>query len=213
MHSPSVKDATGTVLRTAEKELAFTLKIPNSEPNLGKVHKAFIDDLFRVADNEITLLPSNDRHLPVPDAIRQPQDFPQNDSAHRAFFRRHANQRDTLVFHQLITSLSIDELKKRMIPTLRASNLWMTNDSLKSKEMAVIAFVWKAPARLLHRPSFAKKINDYLLTMELNYEQQNLLKRASNDADTPELPQVFVNIRTIKHGDQRVSLCRLRCPR
>jgi hypothetical protein len=77
----------------------------------------------------------------------------------------------------------------------------MTNDSLKSKEMAVIAFVWKAPARLLHRPTFAKKLNDYLSTIELNYEQQNLLKRASNDAELPELPQIFVNIRTIKHGN------------
>jgi hypothetical protein len=105
------------------------------------------------------------------------------------------------VFHQIITSLSIDELKKRLLLTLQANNLWMTNDSLKSKEMAVIAFVWKAPARLLHRPTFAKKMNDYLSTIELNYEQQNLLKRASNDAELPELPQIFVNIRTIKHGN------------
>lgn len=197
----STKDATGSVLNTAERELAFTLKIPNSAPNLGKVHKSFIDDLFRIADNDITLLPSNDKTLPVPDAIREPKDYPKNDVDHRAFFRRHSNQRDTLVFHHLVTTLSIDEIKKRMLPTLRASNLWLTNDSLKSKEMAVIAFAWKAPARLLHRPSFAKKINDYLLTMELNFEQQNLLKRSSNDAENPELPQVFVNIRTIKHGN------------
>jgi hypothetical protein len=201
VRSAVAKDATGTVLKTAEKELAFTLKIPNSEPNLGKVHKGFIDDLFRVSQNEITLLPSNDNTSPVPDAIREPKDYPKNDVDHRAFFRRHANQRDTLVFHHLITSLSIDEIKKRMLPTLRASNLWLTNDSLKSKEMAVIAFAWKAPARLLHRPSFAKKINDYLLTIELNYEQQHLLKRSSNDAENPELPQIFVNIRTIKHGN------------
>jgi hypothetical protein len=199
--SPSVKDATGSVLRTDEKELAFTLKIPNSEPNLGKVHKHFIDDLFRVSEHEITLLPSNDNTLPVPEAIREPKDYPKNDVDHRAFFRRHTNQRDTLVFHHLITNLSIDEIKKRMLPTLRASNLWLTNDSLKSKEMAVIAFAWKAPARLLHRPSFAKKINDHLQTMELNFEQQHLLKRSSNDAESPVLPEVFVNIRTIKHGN------------
>jgi hypothetical protein len=204
--SPFVKDATGSVLRTSEKELAFTLKIPNSTPNLGKVHKTFINDLFRVSEQEITLLPSNDNTLPVPEAIREPKDYPKNDVDHRAFFRRHANQRDTLVFHHLITSLSIDEIKKRMLPTLRASNLWLTNDSLKSKEMAVIAFAWKAPARLLHRPSFAKKINDYLSTMELNFDQQHLLKRSSNDAESPVLPEVFVNIRTIKHGnDNRVE--------
>ncbi len=173
IRSSSTKDATGSVLNTAERELAFTLKIPNSAPNLGKVHKSFIDDLFRVADNDITLLPSNDKTLPVPDAIREPKDYPKNDVDHRAFFRRHSNQRDTLVFHHLVTTLSIDEINKRMLPKLRASNLWLTNDSLKSKEMAVIAFAWKAPARLLHRPSFAKKINDYLLTMELNFEQQN----------------------------------------
>jgi hypothetical protein len=88
-----------------------------------------------------------------------------------------------------------------MLLSLHARNLWMTNDSLKSKEMAVIAFVWKAPARLLHRPTFAKKINDYLGKIELNYEQQNLLKRASNDAELPELPQIFVNLRNIKHGN------------
>jgi hypothetical protein len=195
------KDATGTVLRASEKELAFILKIPNSETNLAQVHKAFIDDLYRVTDNEVTLLPSNERTTPVPDAVREPKDFPQSDSDHRAFFRRHTNQRDTMVFHVIITSLSIDELKKRMLLSLQARNLWMTNDSLKSKEMAVIAFVWKAPARLLHRPTFAKKINDYLGKIELNYEQQNLLKRASNDAELPELPQIFVNLRTIKHGN------------
>jgi len=195
------KDATGTVLRANEKELAFTLKIPNSEANLAKVHKTFIDALYRVTDNEVTLLCSNNRTLPVPDAIREPKDFPKDDNNHRAFFRRHANQRDTLVHHRIIISISIDELKKRMLLTLQANNLWMTNDTLKSKEMSVIAFVWKAPTRLIHRPTFAKKLNDYLGKMELNFEQQNLLKRASNDAETPELPQVFVNIRTIKHGN------------
>ncbi len=54
---------------------------------------------------------------------------------------------------------------------------------------------------MLHRPTFAKKINDYLSTMELNYEKQNLLKRASDKEDLPELPQVFVNIRAIKHDN------------
>jgi hypothetical protein len=200
-HSPNAKDATGTVLRADEKELAFTLKIPNSESNLAKVHKAFIDALYRVTDNEVTLLCSNNRTVPVPDAIREPKDFPKDDTHHRAFFRRHANQRDTLVHHLIIISISIDELKKRMLLTLQANNLWMTNDSLKSKEMSVIAFVWKAPTRLIHRPTFAKKLNDYLGKMELNFEQQNLLQRASNDAELPELPQVYVNIRTIKHGN------------
>ena len=199
--TPTPKDATGSVLRTSEKELAFTLKIPNSEANLGKVHKTFINAVFRATDGEVTLLSSNNRTTPVPDAIREPKDFPKNDTDHRAFFRRHSNQRDTLVYHLLITSISIDELKKRLLLTLQAHNLWMTNDSLKAKEMSVIAFLWKAPTRILHRPTFAKKINDYLSKIELNYEQQNLLKRASNEADLPELPQVFVNIRTIKHGN------------
>jgi hypothetical protein len=198
---PCAKDATGSVLRTNERELAFTLKIPNSEVNLGKVHKTFIDAVFRVTNNEVTLLPSNDRTTPVPDPIREQRDFPKDDPAHKAFFRRHSNQRDTIVYHLLITSISIDELKKRLLLTLQSHNLWMTNDSLKAKEMAVIAFVWKAPTRMLHRPTFAKKINDYLSTMELNYEQQNLLKRASDEEDLPELPQVFVNIRSIKHGN------------
>jgi hypothetical protein len=201
LRTPLSKDATGSVLRTTEKELAFTLKIPNSETNLGKVHKAFIDSLYRVTENEVTLLCSNARSVPVPDAIREPKDFPKNDTDHRNFFRRHANNRDTLVHHLIITPVSIDELKKRLLLTLQAHNLWMTNDSLKSKEMSVIAFVWKAPTRLLHRPTFAKKLNDYLGKMELNFEQQSLLKRASNDAELPELPQVYVNIRTIKHGN------------
>jgi hypothetical protein len=201
IRTPLVKDATGSVLRATEKELAFTLKIPNSAANLGQVHKEFIDALFRVTDNDVTFLCSNNRSVPVPDALREPKDFPKNDSAHRIFFRRHANQRDTLVHHTILTPISIDELKKRLLLTLQAHNLWMTNDSLKSKEMSVIAFVWKAPTRLIHRPTFAKKLNDYLSKIELNYEQQNLLKRASNDAETPELPQVYVNIRTIKHGN------------
>ncbi len=194
-------DTTGSVLRTSEKELAFTLKIPNSEANLGKVHKTFIDAVFRATDSEVTLLSSNNRSTPVPDAIREPKDFPKNDSDHRTFFRRHSNQRDTLVYHRLITSISIEELKKRLLLTLQAHNLWMTNDSLKAKEMSVIAFLWKAPTGILHRPTLAKKINDYLSKLELNYEQQNLLKRASDEAELPELPQVFVNIRTIKHGN------------
>jgi hypothetical protein len=201
IRTPPAKDATGSVLRATEKELAFTLKIPNSAANLGQVHKEFIDALFRVTNNDVTLLCSNNRSIPVPDALREPKDFPKNDSAHRNFFRRHANQRDTLVHHTILTPISIDELKKRLLLTLQAHNLWMTNDSLKSKEMSVIAFVWKAPTRLIHRPTFAKKLNDYLSKIELNFEQQNLLKRASNDAVTPALPQVYVNIRTIKHGN------------
>ena len=82
-HSPNAKDATGTVLQADEKELALTLKIPNSESNLAKVHKAFIDALYRVADNEVTLLCSNNRTVPVPDAIREPKDFPKDDTHHR----------------------------------------------------------------------------------------------------------------------------------
>jgi hypothetical protein len=66
--------------------------------------------------------------------------------------------------------------------------------------MAVIAFMWKAPTQLLHRPAFAKKLNNCLNKMELNYDQQNLLKRASIDAELPELPQILVNLQTIKHG-------------
>jgi hypothetical protein len=138
---------------------------------------------------------------PAPDLIREPKDFPKAGSAHRAFFRRHVNQRDTIVYHVLTTSISIDELKKRLILTLQAHNLWMTNDSLKAKEMSVIAFLWKAPTQMLHRPTFAKKINEYLSKMELSYEQGNLLKHASDDEALPELPQVYINIRTIKHGN------------
>jgi hypothetical protein len=140
-HTPTSKDATGSVLRTSEKELAFKLKIPNSEANLGKVHKTFIDVVFWATDSEVTLLSSNNRTTSVPDAIREPKDFPKNDSDHRAFFRRHSNQRDTLFYHLLITSISIDELKKRLLLTLQAHNLWMTNDSLKAKKMSVIAFL------------------------------------------------------------------------
>jgi hypothetical protein len=176
-HTPTPKDATGSVLRTSEKELAFTLKIPNSEANLGKVHKTFIGAVFRATDGKVTLLSSNNRTTPVPDAIREPKDFPKNDTDHRAFFRRHSNQRNTLVYHLLITSISIDELKKRLLLTLQAHNVWMTNDSLKAKEMLVIAFLWKAPTRILHRPTFAKKINDYLRKIELNYEQQTVKAR------------------------------------
>jgi hypothetical protein len=77
----------------------------------------------------------------------------------------------------------------------------MTNDSLKAEEMSVIAFLWKAPTRMLHRPTFAKKINEYLSKMEFNYEQENLLKYASDDAALPELPQVYINIRAIEHGN------------
>jgi hypothetical protein len=135
--STLVKDATGSVLRANEKELAFILKIHNYEANLGKVHKTFIDAVYRATDNEVTLLASNDRTTPAPDPIREPKAFPKADSAHRAFFRCHVNQRDTIVYHVLITSISIDELKKRLILTLQAHNLWMTNDSLKAKEMSV----------------------------------------------------------------------------
>ena len=60
---PIAKDATGSVLQTTERELAFTLKIPNSEANLGKVHKAFIDKLYQVTDNEVTLLPLSLIHI------------------------------------------------------------------------------------------------------------------------------------------------------
>ena len=87
--TPTPKDATGSVLRTSEKELAFTLKIPNSEANLGKVHKTFIDAVFWATDSEVTLLSSNNRT--TPDDIREPKDFPKNESDHKAFFRRHSN--------------------------------------------------------------------------------------------------------------------------
>ena len=54
---PSGKDATGSVLRASEKELIpFTLKIPNAAANLDKVHKAFIDDLYRATQNDVTLI-------------------------------------------------------------------------------------------------------------------------------------------------------------
>jgi hypothetical protein len=59
--TPTPKDATGSVLHTLEKELAFTQKIPNSEANLGKVHKSFIDAVFRATGGEVTLLSSNNR--------------------------------------------------------------------------------------------------------------------------------------------------------
>jgi hypothetical protein len=110
--------------------------------------------------------------------------------------------KNTLVYHLLIMSISINELKKRLLLTLQDHNLWMRNDSLKAKEMAVIAFIWKAPTRMLHRLTFAKMINDYLRKkIKLNYEQQNLLKHASDDAELPDLLQVFVNICTIKYGN------------
>jgi hypothetical protein len=69
------------------------------------------------------LLSSNNRTTPVPDAIGEPKDFPKNDTDHWAFFRPHSNQRDTLVYHLLITSISIDALKKRLLLTLQAHNL------------------------------------------------------------------------------------------
>ena len=73
----------------------------------------------------------------------------------------------------------------------------MTNDSLKLKEMCVIAFVWKSLKSLICHPTFAKKVNEYLKKMELNFKQQNLLKWAPNNAKLPELPLLFVNIHTI----------------
>jgi hypothetical protein len=114
------KDATGSMLRASEKELAFILKIPNSEMNLAQVHKAFIDDLYFITDNEVTLLPSNERMTPVPNAVREPKDFSKNNSNHRAFFHRHTNQRNTMVFDVIIASLSINKLKKHLLLSLQA---------------------------------------------------------------------------------------------
>lgn len=202
----TTNDATGSVLRSSERELAFTLKIPNSEQNLARTHKAFIDAIFRATSNDTTILPSSDKHNPSLDALREPKDFPQNDSDHRSFFRRYVNQRDTIVYHRLVTSLSISELKKRLLPTLKGSNLWMTNECLKLEEMSMIAFLWKAPTRLLHRPTLAKKINDYLTRSVLTPDQEQLLKSCSNDAEDPVLPQVEISIRFIHHGNnQKVS--------
>ena len=38
--------------------------------------------------------------------------------------------------------------------------------------------------------------------MELNYDQEQFLKRVSNNAEIPTLPNVYINIRTIKHGNE-----------
>ena len=65
-----------------KKVLAFTLESPNLEINLGKVHKAFIDTIYQVAENKVTLLCSNNRSTPVPDVIWEVKDFQENDLDH-----------------------------------------------------------------------------------------------------------------------------------
>jgi hypothetical protein len=96
-----------------------------------------------------------------PDPIREPKDF-RKMTLTIVHFSVPMLIKATKVYNLLITSISINELKKHLLLNLQGHNLWVTNDSLKAREMSVIAFHWKAPAHILHRPTFAKKINGYL---------------------------------------------------
>lgn len=176
----------------------FTLEFDmrNTAANtVGSIHKAFIEEIFEVAPNT-SFEPSNKRTTPTPKKMQTKEQFPSNHLLHQKFFHR-LDIRDKVSFtHNVYSSISAIEIKRRVMPFLQEHNIGMWSEEISCNTKVRVCWILNAHNRVTNKPEIRRKTIEGINSQSKNYGDENnrLLKQLPKN-----MKDLAVQSRTINH--------------
>lgn len=186
----------------------FTFSTANgasNKLNLGNLHRLLFKHMLEVTeDHSIRLLPTQENSQAT--TIGDLTLFPRVEKEHRAFFHRstyHVHERNQLkirVKHTMISKTPITTIRNKIMPWLRANDIYLRSSAFDREDTVCIAWILGAHPKLSFRPAFEDEINTALQGLTLNDEQNQELSRICDDQEKT-LPKIFVSPRTQNYGN------------
>jgi len=187
------------------QKFVIDFKIRNTPAStIGFIHKQFIQEVLTVAPNT-TFEASNRRTIPTPTKIKTIDHFPSNHLLHQKFFHR-VDVRDKVSFtHDVYSSVSAMEIKRRVMPFLQEHDIGMWSEEISNNTKVRVCWVLNAHSKVSYRPAMTDKLCKGIDEQKENYGDDN--NRLLNQLPK-KMHHIEVQTRTVTHqGHQTVACC------
>ena len=176
----------------------FTLEFDmrNTAANtVGTIHRAFIEEIFEVAPNTV-FEPSNKRTTPTPKNMTTKEQFPTTHLIHQKFFHR-LDIRDKVSYtHNIYSSISAIEIKRRVMAFLHEYNIGMWSEEISCNTKVRVCWILNAHNRVTNKSEVRRKTIEGINSQSKNYGDENnrLLQQLPKN-----MKDLEVQSRTINH--------------
>jgi len=187
------------------QKFVIDFKIRNTPAaTIGFIHRAFIKEVLTVAPST-SFVASNKRTIPTPTKITTIESFPSNHLLHQKFFHR-VDIRDKVSFtHDVYSSVSAMEIKRRVMPFLQEHDIGMWSEEISNNTKVRVCWVLNAHSKVSFRPLMADKLCKGIDEQKENYGDDN--NRLLNQLPK-KMHHIEVQTRTVTHqGHQTVACC------
>jgi hypothetical protein len=187
------------------QKFVIDFKIRNTPAaTIGFIHKAFIKEVLTVAPSTL-FVASNKRTIPTPTKITAIDHFPSNHLLHQKFFHR-VDIRDKVSFtHDVYSTVSAMEIKRRVMPFLQEHDIGMWSEEISNNTKVRVCWVLNAHSKVSYRPLMTDKLCKGIDEQKENYGDEN--KRLL-DQLPKKMHHIEVQTRTVTHqGHQTVACC------
>ena len=171
---------------------------------IGLIHKQFIKEVLLVAPST-TFIASNQRTIPTPEPITSIEQFPQTHFIHQKFFHRVDVRTKVSFTHDVYSSVTAMEIKRRAMPFLQEHNLGMWSEEISNNTKIRVCWILNAHSKVAYRPLMTDKLCKGIDQQKANYGDEN--NRLLNQL--PEkMHHIEVQTRTVTYqGHQTVACC------
>ena len=171
---------------------------------IGFIHKEFIKEVLTVAPST-SFVASNTRTIPTPATITTIDQFPSNHLLHQKFFHR-VDIRDKVSFtHDVYSSVTAMEIKRRLMPFLQEHNIGMWSEEISNNTKVRVCWILNAHSKVSYRPLMTDKLCKGIDEQKENYGDEN--NRLLNQLPK-KMHHIEVQTRTVTHqGHQTVACC------
>jgi len=171
---------------------------------IGFIHKEFIKEVLAVAPST-SFVASNKRTIPTPTTITAIDHFPSNHLLHQKFFHR-VDVRDKVSFtHDVYSSVTAMEIKRRVMPFLQEHDIGMWSEEISNNTKVRVCWILNAHSKVSYRPLMTDKLCKGIDEQKENYGDEN--NRLLNQLPK-KMHHIEVQTRTVTHqGHQTVACC------
>jgi hypothetical protein len=187
------------------QKFVIDFKIRNTPAaTIGFIHKQFVKEVLTVAPSTF-FVASNKRTIPTPEKITTIEHFPSNHLLHQKFFHR-VDIRDKVSFtHDVYSTVSAMEIKRRVMPFLQEHDIGMWSEEISNNTKVRVCWVLNAHSKVSYRPLMTDKLCKGIDEQKENYGDEN--NRLLNQLPK-KMHHIEVQTRTVTHqGHQTVACC------
>ena len=171
---------------------------------IGYIHREFIKEVLMVAPST-KFVASNRRTIPTPENIETADQFPPTHFLHQKFFHR-VDIRDRVSFtHDIYSSVTAMEIKRRVMAFLQEHDLGMWSEDISNNTKVRVCWILNAHSKVSYRPLMTDKLCKGIDQQKENYGDEN--NRLLNQLPK-KMHHIEVQTRTVTHqGHQTVACC------